>query len=96
MYASCMTTNEKNDKARWADCGFCGGPMLVGIDGRCIACDQLLVVVLVDPVEKPVGDLTEAEYIEFLEELRAGEEHDLWGPQAYGTGRQELRDEGLL
>jgi hypothetical protein len=32
--------------ARWAHCGFCGGPMLVGIDGRCVACERKIA----DPV----------------------------------------------
>jgi hypothetical protein len=26
--------------ARWAHCGFCGGPMLVGLDGRCMVCER--------------------------------------------------------
>jgi hypothetical protein len=25
---------------RWAHCGFCGGPMLVGLDGRCMVCER--------------------------------------------------------
>jgi hypothetical protein len=71
--------------ARWAHCGFCGGPMLVGIDGRCVACERNRCGVAYDLAEPDPGDIVLAD---------DDERHDMWGSRGIGT-RAEMEDDGL-